>query len=540
MIRCAIYTRYSSTLQNDSSLADQERECRAYAERNGWRVVETYSDAAISGGSEHRPGFRRLQADAEKQKFDVILAESIDRLARNLAVLSALLDHLSFQGIRLHTKDHGEINKMHAAFMGLGAEQYLADLREKTKRGQRGRVLDGKSAGGLGYGYAVEGTGERSIVPHQAKIIERIFQEYANGISPREIANRLNAEDIPGPRGSTWKDTTIRGQRDRGTGILNNEAYIGKLIYGRTEYRKNPKTGKKTARIQPKDTRTEVDAAKLRIISDDLWNSVKQRQQVVTVEMPRNADGNPLNRAHRKTHVLSGLIRCGCCDGRLAITAMDRYGCSNYRSSRSCSNKRTIPRSEVEDRVLSGLRQRLFDTDLVGTFAKEFERQLTKLRKSQADQAIGDRDRLKDVETKIERLIDSIENGAASELLTLRIQKLEAERSELQTRVGSNGSDANVVPIGNLAAVYERRIERLIDGLSDTAIRQEAIEIIQSMIDSIVITPRESGFDIDLRGDLAGILALMEEKTELPNTESAGSSLSVVAGAGFEPATFRL
>jgi hypothetical protein len=92
------------------------------------------------------------------------------------------------------------------------------------------------------------------------------------------------------------------------------------------------------------------------------------------------------------------------------------------------------------------------------------------------------------------------------------------------------------VPLPNIAEVYRRRVVRLIDGLTDSAIRQEAIEIIQSMIEQIIVTPVDDGFTIDLHGELGAILALVDGKQKLPDTKRAGSSLSVVAGAGFDEA----
>ncbi len=540
MTRCVIYARYSSDNQREASLTDQERECREYAKHQGWEVVEVYSDAAISGGSDRRPGYQKLLHDARSGRFDVVLAEALDRLSRRLADTANLHDELTFLGIRLFAKDQGEITKMHTAIMGLVAEQYVTDLREKTKRGQRGRIHEGMTAGGLGYGYTVGEPGERSIDPDQVEVVQRIFREYASGVSPREIAKRLNSDGVPGPRGKTWKDTTIRGQRDRGTGVLNNSAYIGNLTYGKTEYKKDPRTGKRVARPQPEDKWIVTLVPDLRIIDDGLWQAVKARQAAVTREMPRDETGNPLNRVHRKTHVLSGLIRCGQCGGPMAITAKGRYGCSSYRSSRACTNGRTVPRVEVEERVLSGLKQRLFDTELVGEFLQEFEREVRRLRKDQISATRNQRKRLGKVEGKIMQLITVIEDGGATSMITDRIKALECERMEISAALGSVDQDDTIVPIPNIARVYKVRIERLVDGLTDSAIRQEAIEIIQSMIEQIIVTPVEGGFTIDLHGELGAILALVDGKQKLPDTKRAGSSLSVVAGVGFEPTTFRL
>ena len=81
--------------------------------------------------------------------------------------------------------------------------------------------------------------------------MRRIFEEFVAGSSPRAIAKRLNAEGVPGPGGRDWRDTTIRGQFDRGTGFLNNEIYTGRLVWNRCTYVKNPNTGKRLAWVNP-------------------------------------------------------------------------------------------------------------------------------------------------------------------------------------------------------------------------------------------------------------------------------------------------
>jgi hypothetical protein len=144
------------------------------------------------------------------------------------------------------------------------SQLFLSDLREKTWRGMLGRARAGRVPGGRAYGYDIvepEGggrkgnRGERRINVAEAAIVRRIFREFAAGISPREIAKRLNKEKIKAPDCRFWNDTTIRGQRDRGTGILNNPIYIGRLEWNRTSYVKNPRTGKRIARVNPPEKR---------------------------------------------------------------------------------------------------------------------------------------------------------------------------------------------------------------------------------------------------------------------------------------------
>ena len=223
-IRAVIYARYSSENQRDASIDDQIEVCRRYIETRGWKLTQVYSDRAISGASRHRAGYRQLIADAGRRSFDIIVCEALDRIGRKLSDVAELHDRLQFLCIPLHAVNLGEVTTLHVGLMGTMAQLYLTDLRDKTKRGQLGRALAGKVPGGQAYGYAlVDGqSGERRIKTEEAAIVKRILSDFAAGKSPRAIARALNAAGVPGPGGREWRDTTIRGQPERGTGILNN------------------------------------------------------------------------------------------------------------------------------------------------------------------------------------------------------------------------------------------------------------------------------------------------------------------------------
>lgn len=102
-MRAAIYARYSSDNQRDASIEDQVRACRARIGREGWSPVATYSDRAVSGASRLRPGYQRLLEDARTGRFDVVVAEALDRLSRDQEDTAALHKHLAFAGVRLIT-----------------------------------------------------------------------------------------------------------------------------------------------------------------------------------------------------------------------------------------------------------------------------------------------------------------------------------------------------------------------------------------------------------------------------------------------------
>jgi site-specific DNA recombinase len=183
----------------------------------------------------------------------VVLAEALDPLSRDLADVATLYKHLCYLGVRLWTAAEGEITELHVGLKGTMNALSLKDLAQKTHRGLEGCVRRGMSGGELCYGYdLVPGqTGARCIDQAEASIVHRIFEAYAAGRSPRKIAMQLNKEGVPGPFGRPWRDTAIRGHITRGTGMLNNELYIGRLVWNRQRLVKDPATGRSSPPSTP-------------------------------------------------------------------------------------------------------------------------------------------------------------------------------------------------------------------------------------------------------------------------------------------------
>jgi DNA invertase Pin-like site-specific DNA recombinase len=219
-MRAAIYARYSTELQRDASIEDQVRLCKAKIVTEGWTLAATYTDHAQSGANHLRPGYQQLLADARSGAFDVVVAEALDRLSRDQEHVAALFKQLSFAGIKMVTLTEGEISALHVGLKGTMNALFLTDLRQKVRRGLEGRVRQGRSGGGLCFGYDVahelDARGERVcggriVNQAEAAVVRRIFEAFESGKSPRAIAHALNAEHVPGPGGKPWTDTTIRG-----------------------------------------------------------------------------------------------------------------------------------------------------------------------------------------------------------------------------------------------------------------------------------------------------------------------------------------
>ena len=285
-MRAAIYVRYSSDNQRDASIEDQIRLCRDRLERDDAELVQTYSDRAISGATMLRPGLQGLLEEAMAGKFEVVYAEALDRISRDQADVATVYKRLSFVGIQIVTLAEGEISELHVGLKGTMNALFLKDLAQKTRRGLEGRVRQGRSGGGLCYGYDVVRevdaagnpvAGGRRINTPEAKIVCRIFELYAAGQSPRAIAKTLNGDGLPGPRGRPWGDTAIRGHHTRRTGILHNELYIGRLVWNKQRYIKDPATGKRVARVNPEAEWIVQNVPELRIVDDGLWTQVQQR-----------------------------------------------------------------------------------------------------------------------------------------------------------------------------------------------------------------------------------------------------------------------
>src|SRR5690606_7514371 len=383
MIRVALYARYSSDNQRDASIEDQLRQCRERAAREGWTVVETYSDRAISGASLIRAGIQSLLADAQAGRFDMVLSEALDRISRDQEDVAGVFKRLRFAGITIFTLSEGEINELHVGLKGTMNALFLKDLAIKTRRGIRGRVEAGKIGGGNAFGYRVVHQldargepirGEREIIEEQAEVVRRIFREYVAGKGPQRIAADLNRDGIPSPTGKRWNDSTIRGNRTISSGILNCELYIGTIRWNRQRKVKHPDTGHFAYRLNPESEWIRAEAPELRIVPQELWDAAKARQDELSTlyhaEASREgvkrglARNGKLNATHRPRNLLSGLMICGCCGGSYAKRGQDRYACTNHVLGNGCDNARTVGRKALETRVLTGLRDHMMTPDM--------------------------------------------------------------------------------------------------------------------------------------------------------------------------------
>jgi hypothetical protein len=447
---------------------------------------------------------------------------------------------MQFAGVRIITLAEGEISELHVGLEGTMNALFLKDLAQKTHRGQRGRIEAGKSAGGRCYGYdIVRRTDERGELV-RAVVVQRIFIMFAAGASPIAIAKALNHDGIRGPAGRAWRDTTIRGHALRGTGILRNELYIGRLVWNRLTYIRNPATGRRVSRVNPKLKTTSKSVSALRIIDQELWDKVQTRLGDIRANSgAENPDRPRYWETRRAHHVLTGKAFCGCCDGAMTNIGRDYLACSTARRQGLCGNRRGIRRDVLEKLILDALRTRLMRPEHVATFIAEFTAEWNRLQAETSAHDAARRRELDTVQRKLAGVIDAIADGLRAPGLQQRLDELEARKAELERDLGAAPTAApRLHP--RLAEVYRQKVERLgaaLEGPDAT----EALEVVRSLIERVVLHPApggQRGFEIELVGEITAMVNLGRDEGDRTHSRQSAtdqalfqSSMKVVAGA---------
>jgi site-specific DNA recombinase len=504
MKRVAIYARYSTDLQSARSIDDQFRACRDRCDREGWTIHQCYADHAVSGAIMMRPGLQKMLHDGQEGRFDTIVAESLDRLSRDQADIAAIFKHMQFAGIGIFTLSEGRVGILDIGLRGTMNQLYLVETANKVRRGQHGRVKAGKIPSGISYGYDVvrkfdeQGMpvrGERTINETHAKLIRWIFREYGIvGRSAHRIAHALNAAGVPSPTGHEWTASTIAGNPHRGIGILNNEFYIGQLVWRRMGYFVNPETGKRVYRLNPESEWIRESVPWLRIVGQDLWDRVKARQQ--NMRSPRASAAIRMAKVHYRSHypkhLLSGLLTCSSCGGGFTIRRHDDYGCAARHARGTCSNQLRIGRQALENKVLDGLKERLAsDPERCAAFCEAYSLRLIDLRNERQVGIGALRDELTRLETECCRIREQLEQAPTEFNVNAELERVINQRAVIE------GVLARSLELRELDQTlenqYREHVKNLVDTLSSTRRHHDSYESFRSLIGQIVLRPNESG-----------------------------------------------
>jgi hypothetical protein len=499
-------------------------------EKEGWIVVGKYFDEAMSGAVSQRPDYRRMLSDADKGVFNILIVDDLSRLARDDIEMKTTLRKLIFLGIRVIAVSEGydsnnKGHKIHAGMRGIMNEMYIDDVREKTHRGLTGKVLDGFSHGGRCYGYkslpiehdtkkdehgrSLIIASKRVIDEEESKWVWRIFEWFSDGKTIRWIAGELNRLGVPSSRGGTWCASAIHGVAAKHTGMLNNHIYIGKVVWNKRQWTKDPESGNRRYVERPQEEWIEKEHPELRIVSDELWETT-QRRKKKTSEHYKNLQ----NKKAPHKYLFSGLLVCGCCGMAYSIVSKDTYGCTGRvnRGSSFCTNSNRVSRRILERKLLETLKDYLFNDEAIDIFTREIHKQLELQLQDRDAMRQNIRNKLTKTKKEIDNIFDVIRQGIVTDSIKNELEQTETLYSDLKAQ--HEALDQDLSAVQKKLPIAADLLKKMIDNLNEVLNKDatKARSLISEMVHGkIKIYPTNLGYlEAEMRGDYSRIIEVVE------------------------------
>jgi len=507
----SIYARYSTDRQDARSIEDQVRRCRRFADERGWDVAAEFTDAAQSGASLARASLQRLLAAARARNaaFAAVLVDDLSRLSRDLGdAWGIIFGDLASAGIRVVDCTTGRASNERGARLTFGVtalmnDAFLDSVRAETHRGLEGRALAGFHTGGRCYGYTTEPEPNppdpehpRAVVridPGEAKVVRRIFERHVAGESLRRIASALNVEGVPAPydrlaygkpAGKGWATNQVHS-------MLRNERYVGRIVWNKREWYRDPLTKKRRARIRDEKEWIVTEAPELAIVDRETWDAAQARHR----QVKRGGQTN----GKKKVRLLSGFLRCGVCGAGLAIIAStkkrgqvySRYGCSaNHGKGDSvCPNRRMISERVVTAQVLQGIRAYVQSPDFQGWLDEALAGAARAVGKRGSDEETELEAAVRAQQAKAERTAAAVIAVGVSETLRAALLREEEQLRALRMRL-AEVRRPKVIQLQAMDLSRAAEAVREIEALAAVDPEQARARLAQ-YLDHATVTPRE-------------------------------------------------
>jgi len=324
MKTAVIYARYSSEKQSEQSIEGQLRVCNEFAERNGYRIIGTYIDRAVSGKTDDREEFQRMIKDSAKRLFEFVIVYKLDRFARSRFDSATNKAVLKKNGAKVlsaceQITDTPEGIILESMLEGY-AEYFSAELSQKVRRGIKESRIKGHYTGGavmLGYKiiekkWKIDETG--------ADLVRQAFKDYVGGMKLKEIAAKLNEMQIKNSQGNKF---TV----DNVSRMLRNGSYAGIL----------PQDNEHPNLIPP-------------IISKEIFEDAAKKLDI-------NKHRSGAAKAN-VSYLLSGKLFCGLCDAAMlgesgtssTGTIHYYYKCATRKKGQGCK-KKPVQKVDIENEV---------------------------------------------------------------------------------------------------------------------------------------------------------------------------------------------
>jgi site-specific DNA recombinase len=313
-LSCVIYLRVSDEKQTrGASLSDQERTCREFAARAGYKVVAVYRDDGRSAWKDdlrHRPQFEQLLADAGQRgrRWCAVVVFKLDRFARKARIYHTSRYELERAGVQLlsatEPNESSAAGRLSSGMLAQFAEFYSDQLSERIRASHQGKAARGEWVGDVPFGYVRAG---KSIVPGPLWLwVVCIFVAYSQGATTPQLAAALNAAHVPLRSGKPWTKDSVQM-------VLRNHAYVGRA----------------GGRAVP-----AYESGHKPLVTSELWQAVQSR-----LYARRRRPSGP--RKGPRPAPLPWRVRCALCDGSMHrhSSAGGRYLRCRAALNKTCSAK---------------------------------------------------------------------------------------------------------------------------------------------------------------------------------------------------------
>lgn len=492
-MRVAIYCRVSTEGQEQegTSLQTQLEACQNYCKNKGYEVAYQFSEA-FSGLSLERPKLAELRELARNEQIDSIVVYSLDRFSRDpvhgVILMQELEKHQVYLEAATETVDNSEVGKLVYYIKGYAAKLDAERRRDATGRGKKAILKSGKLPQGTGigiYGYDwIKEYKKRIPIEREVKVVQRMFEMVANGVSCFKVAMQLNSESIPTKSGKKWEPRTV-------SRIVRNSAYTGETYFGQTSGKDHKPTAKESWVMLP-----EVTPA---IISKELFERTQNA-------LAKSKELHPGKATHE--YPLTGFVICGHCGSPLVGSCLKgQYRYYHCRGAYSTTNRPKICSAGyikadwLENQVWGKVKSVISDPDtLLNEVRNTFEAEKAQFTDDNLDQEIRALTRkLKGYAGQERRLMGILRMDiATSDIVLDEINQMKKERDADTKRLADLiKAQENIARSGDFEANLKELCERIVPDL-DNCNNQDKKDAYEYLALKATATPQ----GVDIKGFL--------------------------------------
>ena len=409
------YYRFSSHSQNEASIDQQRELAHEWADAHGFKIVQEYEDAAISGTTDARPGFQQMLSEVAKIRPHTLIMWKTDRLGRDKYVLAMAKKKIRDAGCEIHLlAEHipteGPEGVLIEGLMEAMAEYYSRQLSQNIQRGMDYNAQHALYNGHKLFGYDVDRSTKKYIPdPNTAPFVQWAFTEYASGKPLKTIAEEMNAQGLRTPRNAKFSVNMLNK-------MLKNRAYIGEYHHGDI-----------------------VVAGGMPVLVDEATFDRAQRR---FAENKRKGSqrAHGMDDAEAPRYWLTGKLYCGECGSTMqGVSGTSKTGRTYYYYYCSAQRRKECHlhkarKQDLEDMVLFALHNIVDDEENVTALALDAAEYYEKSHDDTAYLEALEAKR-KEVEKSLANLVKVIEKGVVSDTVTERLTQLEEQKSALNDAI---------------------------------------------------------------------------------------------------------